>query len=96
MQKTIWDYLFYFSMSVLTVWLILKVAGIINTPVWLEYGVPIGSFIVGFVTFFQSLSDKFTRLQMNDVRMDEKLTHLDRDIERIKDDVISMRSALKN
>ncbi len=95
-KRPIWDYLFYFSMFVLTVWLILKVAGVIKTPVWLEYGIPIGSFILGLVTFFQSINNKFERvfssisdLRTNDARMEGRLMHLDRDLERLKDAIES-------
>jgi len=92
MKRPIWDYLFYASMSVLTIWLILKVVGIIKTPVWLEYGVPIGSAIVSFATLFQSINNKFDKindsisdLRSSDARLESKLIHLDRDIERLKD-----------
>ena len=95
MQRPVWDYLFYLSMLVLTVWLILKVAGYIKTPVWLEYGVPLGSLIIGFLTFFQSIVDKFSKLtdkvsdlQVSHARMEGVLVHHDRDLERIKDQLI--------
>jgi hypothetical protein len=39
-KVSIWQILFYFSMFILTVWLILKVTGVIQTPLWLEYGIP--------------------------------------------------------
>ncbi len=57
-KKSIWDYLFYSSLIVLTIWLFLKVVGIIHIPVWLEYGVPIGTLIVSFFTVYQGLVDK--------------------------------------
>ena len=92
MKRPIWDYLFYLSMLILTIWLILKVVGLIKTPVWLEYGVPIGSFILGLVTLFQSINGKFDdvfkeigRLHANDARLETKLIHIDRDLERVKD-----------
>ena len=92
MKRPIWDYLFYLSMLILTIWLILKVIGVIKTPVWLEYGIPIGSFIIGMVTFFQSINDKFNMLifsvgdlRANDARVESKLIHMDRDLERLKD-----------
>ena len=91
MKRSIWDYLFYASMSVVLIWLVLKMTGVIQTPVWLEYGVPVGSFVVGVIMLFQSLNDKFVSMQLqigalsaNDARMEEHLKHLDRDVESIK------------
>ncbi len=78
-------------MTIIMVWLILKMTGVIKTPIWLEYGVPIGSFVIGFLVFYQSLFDKLLalygeigKLHANDARIDEKLVHIDRDIETIK------------
>ncbi len=84
-KRPIWDYLFYASMLVLTIWLVLKVIGIIKTPVWLEYGVPIGSAILAFSTFFQSINDKIAKLLASDARLEAILMHHDKDLERIKD-----------
>lgn len=98
LKKSVWDYLFYASIGVLTIWLILKVTGIINTPVWLEYGVPLGAFIVSFLTFHQGFMDKIfllttsiarlesndAKLEVNFARLEEHLIHLDKDIEIIK------------
>lgn len=82
--RSIWDYLFYASMAVLMLWLILKVTGIINTPVWLEYGVPIGSAILGLVTLFQSFNDKFISIFSQLAQMNARLDHHDKDLELLK------------
>jgi len=37
MKRNIWDYLAWVSLAGITIWVILKVLGIINTPNWLEY-----------------------------------------------------------
>jgi hypothetical protein len=91
MKRSIWDYLFYASMAVILIWLVLKMTGIIQTPPWLEYGVPIGSFVIGFIMLFQSLNDRFMAMQMqistlysNDARMEEQLKHIDKDVEVLK------------
>ena len=103
MKRPIWDYLFYFFLSILTLWLILKVVGIIQTPLWLEYGVSIGSAIGTIAALFQSINKKFEKvdyrfdrvfgemsiLHSNVARIDGKLVHIDRDLERIKDTVFA-------
>jgi len=106
MKRSIWDYLFYTSLLVITIWLILKVIGIIQTPVWLEYGVPIGSAVITFLTFYQGLIDKLFDMNgklyhmqnkidilgANDVRMEEHLKHIDKDVEILKTDVGGLKS----
>lgn len=82
--RSVWDYLFYASMAVLALWLILKVAGVINTPVWLEYGVPIGSAVLGLVTLFQSFNDKFISIFSQLSRMNARLDHHEKDLEILK------------
>lgn len=98
-ERSIWDYLFYFFLSILTLWLILKVIGVIQTPIWLEYGVSIGSAIGAIAAFFQGINKKFDKvdnrfdrvllemkdLHANGARMESKLLHIDRDLERVKD-----------
>lgn len=95
LRKTIWDYLFYASMAILTLWLILKSAGIIKTPFWLEYGVPIGTLILGFLTFYQSLNDKILTLSVSDARLEERLARLDDKFVHIDRDVESLKRALR-
>ena len=92
MKRPIWDYLFYASMAVVLIWLVLKMTGVIQTPIWLEYGVPIGSFVVGFMMLFQSLNDKMTSLSINDARIETRLEHMDQDVEILKTDVGGLKS----
>ena len=99
MKRSVWDYLFYASMAVILIWLVLKMTGVIQTPIWLEYGVPIGSFVVGFIMFFQSINDRFVSMLMqigtlssNDARMEEHLKHIDQDVEILKTDVGGLKS----
>ncbi len=102
-ERSVWDYLFYFFLSILTVWLVLKVIGVIQTPVWLEYGVSIGSSIGVVATLFQGINKKFDKvdgkfervlsemrnLHANSARMESKLAHIDRDLESVKDTLFS-------
>jgi len=36
-KRNIWDYLAWICIAGITIWVILKVLEIINTPIWLEY-----------------------------------------------------------
>lgn len=98
LPKSKWDYLFYLCLITLTIWLVLKVTGVINTLVWLEYGVPMGTLILGFYTFYETLIDKFfimiskiSKLEANDARMEVRLDHIERDVELVKSDVKSFK-----
>ncbi|MBI4141207.1 hypothetical protein HY485_05210 [Candidatus Woesearchaeota archaeon] len=86
-RRSIWDYLFYLCWSVLAIWFILKVFGIINTPIWLEYWVPLGSFLLGFLMLYQSIMDKIIVLSNSDARMEIRLGHLETGLDHIKKDV---------
>jgi hypothetical protein len=95
LKKTKWDYLFYLSMAILTIWFILKATGVINTPFWLEYGIPLGSLMLGFLTIYHTITDKFLSLSANDARMEEHLKHIDKDLEVVKKDVEFLKRAVK-
>jgi hypothetical protein len=82
-------------MAVLGLWLVLKSVGIIKTPFWLEYGVPIGTFALGLITFYQSLIDKVLRLSVNDARMDSRLEHLEHDVDIMKTDVGTLKTDVR-
>lgn len=43
MGKSFWDILAWVSLAGIAVWLVLKMAGIINTPVWIEYSPLLGA-----------------------------------------------------
>lgn len=92
LKKSIWDYLFYASLLIIFIWLILKVTGVINTPAWLEYGVPIGGAIITFLTFYQGLMDRIIILSINGARSDERLMHMERDVGILKKDVETLKA----
>ena len=37
LKRNFWDYLAWICLAGITIWVILKILGIINTPIWLEY-----------------------------------------------------------
>lgn len=84
MKLTFWRALFYVSWTVLAIWLVLKVTGIINTPVWLEYGVPIASVILGILGVYRDILNQLNRVSMGLARLSAKLDHIDRDVEYLK------------
>lgn len=93
--------MFYLCILILMIWLILKVAGVIQTPAWLEYGLPIGSAIIGFLMFYQSLIDKIFgiylkigMLHANDVRFEEKFSHIEKELGHLDQDMETVKKAL--
>jgi hypothetical protein len=52
----IYVWIFWLSMAVMAVWVVLKAAGIINSPVWVEL-IPYASAIFAAGSFFQMFID---------------------------------------
>lgn len=71
-------------MLVLTIWLILKVTGVIQTPLWLELGVPVASLIIGVFALYHNLLEKMNQLAVNMATLSTKFDHLDKDVESLK------------
>jgi hypothetical protein len=95
-KLNIYDYLFYLSLLVITIWLILKSVGIIQTPFWLEYGVPVGGFVVATLTLYQNLLDKISRLSIGFATLNTKFSHLDNEVKEFKSDIKRDFSELRN
>ncbi len=82
-----WQLLFYFSWAVLTFWLILKITGVIKTPLWLEYGVPLGGLILGIFGLYQNILESIGKLTVQMTALTMKVDHLDKDAEILKKDI---------
>lgn len=80
---SIWQVLFYLSMLVLTAWLILKVTGVIQTPLWLEYGVPVASLIIGVFAFYHNLIENINKLAVTIAMLSTKFDYLNIDIKEL-------------
>lgn len=83
-EISVWQIMFYVSWTVLSIWLILKVTGIIQTPIWLEYGVPIGSLIIGVFGLYHNIMEAFNKLSVNLAALTSKVNHMEKDIELVK------------
>lgn len=83
---SIWQILFYFSMSIVLLWLILKLTGIIQTPVWLEFGVPIAGLFAGIFTMYHNLMRAITKVGITVATLAVKVDHLERDMNVVKQD----------
>ena len=88
-KLTFWDYVFYLSLLTTTIWLILKLTGIINTPLWLEVGLPTGSLIIGLFSIYERI--------MKEVRDTQKTLHKTIvEVEYLRKDFNSLESLLKS
>jgi len=79
-----WQLLFYVSWAVIALWLILKLAGVINTPVWLEYGVPLASVLLGIFGMYQNILEQLKSLTVGFATLNAKLEHVDKDVDTLK------------
>lgn len=73
-----WDYVFYTSMSIVLLWIILKSVGIIHTPFWLQYGLPASSFVIGVFALYYNLIKSITDMAI-------KTGNIEKDVEILKD-----------
>ena len=81
---SIWQLMFYVSWAVLTVWLILKIAGVIQTRIWLEYGIPICSLIIDIFGLYHNIMKAFNKMSINLATLASKVDHMEKDIELVK------------
>lgn len=93
-----WQLVFYISWSILGLWILLKIAGIIKTPYWLEFGLPAASVFIAVLGLYQNMLEQITKLSVGfaalTARVDNlhenvkilntKVDHIDRDVESIK------------
>ncbi len=87
-----WDYVFYTSMSIVLLWILLKSVGIIQTPFWLQYGLPASSFVIGVFALYYNLVKSITDLTI-------KTGNVEKDVEILKDNNKSLKydvNILKN
>lgn len=96
-----WQLLFYISWTVLGLWLILKSVGIIKTPFWLEYGVPIASVFLGVIGIYHNILEQIkilaiglATLNTKFEHLDKKVDHLDIDVEHLKSDMTAVKKHL--
>ncbi len=73
-----WDYVFYTSMSIVLLWIVLKSVGIIHTPFWLQYGLPASSFVIGVFALYYNLVKSITDMAI-------KTGNVEKDVEILKD-----------
>ena len=93
-KDNIWRILFYVSMGTLTLWLILKVTGVINTPVWLEFGVPVASLVLGLLSFYRDLMKNMAGLAVGLATLATRFEHLDKKVEHLGGDMSSVKTSI--
>lgn len=85
-EVSFWQAVFYVSWAVFGLWLVLKLTGVIQTPFWLEYGVPLTSLFVGIMGLHQNLVEQIHKVAVALAALAVKVEHVDRDVEGLKDD----------
>ena len=94
-EISIWQIMFYLSWSVLAIWLVLKVAGVIKTPPWLEYGIPGTGLLIGFLSLYHNLLKEIHNIGLVVAGHTLQLQHIDKDIEILKTDMHLVKRKLK-
>lgn len=93
-RLNILEIIFYLSLLVLAVWVILKSIGVIQTPVWLEYGVPILSSVISILTLYLNIIKKINKLDINFAVLSTKFCHLEKEVGILRTDVDLLKRKL--
>lgn len=86
MKRNIWDILAWIDLALITLWLILKTIGVINTPLWLQYAPLYGAiYLAGRA---MSILDRTTK-DVTELKKDLKRAEMDlrSDIRRVETDL---------
>ena len=86
-----WQIVFYISMATVTLWLILKLLGVIKTPLWLEYDVPIGGLIVGALGLYYNILQSINQVVVNMAKLTIRFEHFGKDLHLTKTDVRDLK-----
>ncbi len=88
-----WQWVFYISWSVLGIWILLKIAGIIKTPYWLEFGLPAASAFIAILGLYQNLLEQITKLSVGFATLTARFDHLHDNVKSIntKTDVLDAK-----
>ena len=63
-EELFWRYTFYGSLIVLSIWTVLKVIGVIQTPAIVEFGIPAAGLIVGVLALYKGLLMMFHKMDV--------------------------------
>jgi len=92
----IYAVIFWTSLAVIAVWIVLKAVGIINSPTWQEL-IPLASAIFGAGAFFQMvmyISSDLKNVKRKIYDMDRDSAHLRIDVEVLKNDIGIVKTKL--
>ena len=90
-KVSIWQILFYFSMGVVLLWLILKLSGVIQTPLWLEVGVPTAGLLLGIFTLYRNIFNGIKDLSVGLATVAVKVDHIEKDVSSLKQDMFVVK-----
>ncbi len=82
------DWLTWIVLAYIFVWLILKSAGIINSPLWLEYSPLFGAvYLAGkYVKEISHIKEKVEKTEVKVEDIDKRVINLETDVTTIKND----------
>ena len=86
-----WDFLAWVSIGYITLWLILKVTGVINTPILLEYSPLFGAvYLTGhLVSKLMRATEDISEVKTNVKVLESKVIEMDKDLHFIKKNIES-------
>lgn len=87
MERNFWDYLAWITLAGIACWVILKVLGFINTPLWLEYAPIYGAvYLAGWA--MNNLERNTKDIQTSIYKLDKNANEL----QEVKTEIINMKN----
>ncbi|MBW2968657.1 hypothetical protein KY304_00190 [Candidatus Woesearchaeota archaeon] len=90
-KDKIYDIIFWMSMLIMIVWIILKIAGIINSPVWIEM-IPYMSIVFAAGAFYQSINN--AKLDMADLKI--RMGAVELKFHDLEKEMVSVKTTFKH
>ena len=102
-KSSFWEIMFYLSLAIFMIWVILKSIGVIKTPFWLEYGIPATTLATVFLSFYKRIIDNIAKLAVTVAtlavkfdHLEKKVDHIDNDLEIVRIDVATLKSDMSS
>lgn len=97
-NKKVWDYLAWMCLAGIALWLILKVLGVINTPIWLEYSPLFGAvYLAGWAMSRLDILKEDVSILKTDVKiLKEDVGILKNDVGALKNETKTVQFDIKN
>ena len=88
-----WEGVYYFGIGTTILWMILKLTGVINTPLWANVVPSLGGIVIGLVGLHRQYTKEIRSLHVLTHVTATRCDYITTDIKEIKSDIKAMRKS---